>query len=408
MATVTKPIALDESFNTTENTSRNIADVLSEGIGDLISAVSRISGQTTYDELEKLNDVDISNVSNGQVIKYNSTTQKWENANESGGSGGGGILPHLIIHSDTGSTVTAVKGTKTITATETSAGIFECDVTEYGDWTVNGVVDGLAAHTTLPVTYVRIYEVNFIIGATVTPTNDVTLLLECAGIYDSEITTINELLADSTALTAVISSNNAIDYLVRSTTFASDVTADSTAMSYIGLNNYASDTLLGDSTWLNAICNSTYFESVLNVKVPTMTSNTTPSGECISSGNYSGSYPNYYAFDGNSSTFWNSQVGNLPHWIGYDFNSPTKIIVCKFQLSNALARTNYLQGWDGNSWVDINNIDNDTTENATYTLITNSDIAYSKYRIKLNSGNYPSDKVESVFREINFYGREDV
>lgn len=34
-----------------------------------------------------LTDVDLTNLSNGQILKYNSTTQKWENANESGGSG---------------------------------------------------------------------------------------------------------------------------------------------------------------------------------------------------------------------------------------------------------------------------------------------------------------------------------
>lgn len=34
-----------------------------------------------------LDDVDFSNLQNGQVPKYNSTTQKWENADESGGGG---------------------------------------------------------------------------------------------------------------------------------------------------------------------------------------------------------------------------------------------------------------------------------------------------------------------------------
>ena len=34
-----------------------------------------------------LDDVNFSNLQNGQVAKYNSTTQKWENANESGGGG---------------------------------------------------------------------------------------------------------------------------------------------------------------------------------------------------------------------------------------------------------------------------------------------------------------------------------
>lgn len=35
--------------------------------------------------LEDLTDVDIVNLSNGQILKYNATSQKWENADESGG-----------------------------------------------------------------------------------------------------------------------------------------------------------------------------------------------------------------------------------------------------------------------------------------------------------------------------------
>lgn len=35
-----------------------------------------------------LTDVDLSNLANGQILKYNATSQKWENANESGGGSG--------------------------------------------------------------------------------------------------------------------------------------------------------------------------------------------------------------------------------------------------------------------------------------------------------------------------------
>lgn len=41
-------------------------------------------GSSTFAGLE---DVNLSNLQNGQVPKYNSTTHKWENANESGGGG---------------------------------------------------------------------------------------------------------------------------------------------------------------------------------------------------------------------------------------------------------------------------------------------------------------------------------
>lgn len=41
-------------------------------------------GASNFADLE---DVDLSNLQDGQVPKYNATTGKWENANESGGSG---------------------------------------------------------------------------------------------------------------------------------------------------------------------------------------------------------------------------------------------------------------------------------------------------------------------------------
>lgn len=46
----------------------------------------------TNPALSDLTDTAISNPADGQVLKYNSTTEKWENGNESGGSGGHTIL----------------------------------------------------------------------------------------------------------------------------------------------------------------------------------------------------------------------------------------------------------------------------------------------------------------------------
>lgn len=40
MATVTKPVALNESLNTTDSTPKNIADVLKDKLGDIASAIS--------------------------------------------------------------------------------------------------------------------------------------------------------------------------------------------------------------------------------------------------------------------------------------------------------------------------------------------------------------------------------
>lgn len=46
---------------------------------------------TIPSDLDDLSDVTLSSPQNGQVLKYNTTTSKWENANESGGGGGATI-----------------------------------------------------------------------------------------------------------------------------------------------------------------------------------------------------------------------------------------------------------------------------------------------------------------------------
>lgn len=91
MAEITKPIALNESFNTTEGSPRNVADVLAQGIGDLVTVVSRISHQTTYDELSDLEDVNISAPTNGDVLTYDGS--KWVNGQVGGGSAEQMIAP---------------------------------------------------------------------------------------------------------------------------------------------------------------------------------------------------------------------------------------------------------------------------------------------------------------------------
>jgi hypothetical protein len=169
-------------------------------------------------------------------------------------------------------------------------------------------------------------------GSSVTPVNNVRNWLDSAKVFDKNYTTISQVLSDTTTLQTLISSNNANDYLVRSTSWVSDICGNSTAMSYIGLNNYSANTLLADSTWCTGICNSTYFESVLNVKIPTMTSNTTPSGNCSCSYVRSDRAA-YNAFDGETTpTYWISDGQGFPQWVQYTFPSNiSKIFKCEFR-----------------------------------------------------------------------------
>ena len=420
--------------------------------------------------LAGMTDVDIATVSNGQIIRYNSSTTMWENADETTG-----LLPHLIILSETGSTVTVSKtGIPTIYATETSTGHFECDVPSFGTYTIDAILGGDDAQVSLNVDAVKVYTVddshfhaditvtyptgatvscskagettmyatgspytftvhtsgtwtltcvkggitktttvsitssgqeesyNFTpTGSTITPTDDVETLCICGGVWDSTITSIADLLADSADLSTVIASNNAMDYLVRSTTFASSMTADSTAMSYIGLNNYASNTLLSDATWKNAIGNSTYFESVLNAKVPPMTSNNAPSGTCSASTEGIGQEA-YKAFDG-TTNFWNSTQANAPVWLQYEFANNTKVYFAEVQFTAyASSSTVKIQKSDS---TDIS--DSVIISGTTKTKIPVNGGDWKAYRMYV-SAQSKSSSYAGVCQMLQFYGRVDV
>ena len=245
-------------------------------------------------------------------------------------------------------------------------------------------------------------------GSTVTPTDDIQTLLNCANIWDKSYTTLTELLSDSTSLQAVISSNNAIDYLVRSTTWATDMCADSTAMSYIGLNNYASNTLLGDSTWCNAIWLSTYRESVLNVKVPVMTSNNTPSGLCACSQRYDASFDAYKAFDGNNTTAWGTGSGNPDNrTLSYTFPNVVKIYGMEL-LPYYINSNGFLKDFDlvdDNDNVIISKTVPNTADLQSY--LFNSPVESAKYQINTTSPNYNGNYDINIYT-VQFYGRADV
>lgn len=250
-------------------------------------------------------------------------------------------------------------------------------------------------------------------GRTVEPTDDIQIWLKCAGL-NKPYTTLSQVLADSTCLNALISDSNAVDYLVRSTTWASDVCGDSGAMSYIGLNNYASNTLLADSTWCNAICNSTYFESVLNVKVPTMTSNTTPSGEAYSNSEYTtySAYA-YKAFDGDDTSAWttaNNVVANS--YVAYDFERPVPMYVAKYVGPEVAGRMkNYkIQASIDRAFTSPVDLYSGACPNSAYyesgKLLLNNMSSYRYYRL-LIIDRYGST-TNLGLATLQFYGRADI
>lgn len=232
-----------------------------------------------------------------------------------------------------------------------------------------------------------------------------------AGGIDKDYTTLAEVLADTTTLSALISNHNAVDYLVTAKGLIDGIVADATAMSYIGLNNYCANTLLADEDWLTAIINSAYVDSVCNVKVPTMTSNTTPSGTCIGSSKYDSSdtYNYYKAFNGNTSQKWNSAGSGSTQYVGYVFTSPVEVKGINTNFTDGATTTTVITAKvcasnDGSSWVDVSDTFGGASSNNNVLAVVNTQgQKYTHYIMQQVSGT--KGMASSM---VQFYGRVDV
>lgn len=176
------------------------------------------------------------------------------------------------------------------------------------------------------------------------------------------------------------------------------------AMRYIGMNNYAADTLLVDSTWCAAICNSTYFERVLNVKVPVMTSDTTPSG--IASANsispYSGGIKYAYGvFDGNDGSYVPFYGSNK--YVQYTFPSEIKGACAILNIRNSFVGK--VKAYINNEWVDL-------TENITFSqLNTNIFIPFNQCTPLITTFRFnivTNAEENYLVNTLQFYGRKDI
>ena len=355
--------------------------------------------------LGDLTNVTLTTPSNGQVLTYDSANSIWVNATPASG----GLLPHLIVSAAPGETVTAVIGLTTITLTETSSGTYEANLPSYGTYTISDGIDS----TLIAVDTVKIYNVTLGTipdGSTVTPTDDVGIWQRCAGLAPT-YTTIAQILADSATLAALISDSNAMDYLVRSTTFAADICGDSGAMTDIGADNYAANTLIANLTWLTAIANSAYIESVMNVKVPTMTGPTTPSGEALSNSEFSANAAAWKSYDGDNETLWASARISGEVYNTYQWASPTKALVAKL-FPNAEGdlriKTVRIEGSNNNStWTSLaTDVYTSQADVSWHTYVLNNAAAYTYYKVSCPDA-FSTDLARG-FYTIQYYGRTDV
>ncbi len=408
----------------TANTSTNATDAtnaknLKKSDGTIVDADTITTKLSKVDTTDNLS-VELAkkiykpaSATDGQVLTYRNN--EWV----ADDSQGGGSQYVIIVKGEfyEGQTVTATKGTKSKSAIITS-GVTRIPVDEGGVWTLT--LSSGETWNTPNMIYYGEYEVALVPnGSTVTPTNDIQAWLKCANLNKS-YTTISQVLADTNTLSALISDNNASDYMVRSTTWASDVCSNESAMTYIGLNNYCANKLLDNSTWFEAICNAKdssgndLFEKVLNVKVPTLTGNTgSDGGEAICSDYYisTNRYP-WKAFDDSDSTSWCNAGGNTGY-IGYKF--PKKVCVNKLRLVSCDESGNNLHtikdfdvygSDDGTNWGTpiYSGTKTSSTKLSKQDFNINNNKSYLYYKVQAKS-TYSTTFV--TIGTVQFYGREE-
>lgn len=335
----------------------------------------------------------------------------WFECTTSASSGNGVALIVTTDASFAGSNITASNGEDTFTqqCPSTAPYVVKFEDIPTGTYTISGVTGGQTLTKTFVVSDYNFEFHDIPTGSTVTPVNVIQTWLHCANIWNKTYTTINQVLSDTSTLLALISSNNAADYMARSTNWASSVCANQTAMGYIGNNNYCANKLLANSTWLNAICNSTYFESVLKKKVPTMTSNTTPSGVVSASNQFDDNNDPWNVFSDNSKN-WYTAIGSLTGWIQYQFTSTIRVL--KLTLRNGEytpIKKATLQGSNnGSSWTNIQTITNtdlnvgENRPTTSYTITNNN--SYTYYRLNITEAEQIGLAAVGC-RRIQMYGR---
>lgn len=246
-------------------------------------------------------------------------------------------------------------------------------------------------------------------GGSMPELNNIQTWLRLGGVTGS-YATMQDILADTTALNKLMTSGGAVNYLVGCDDFITEICASSNGMSAIGASNYCANSLLSHNNWLDGIGNSTYMESVLNVKVPTMTGASTPSGTVSCSTAYSGTN-GWYAFDKNLSTQYISNSTGDDLYVQYMFTSKihaySAYVAVTSNVSTAVNMTYKIQGSNnGSSWTDI--IDNQTvsvinTSNTIKKHAMNKEYKYFRL-LKVSS----TSTIRFCVPEFNIYGRADV
>ena len=262
----------------------------------------------------------------------------------------------------------------------------------------------------------KIYTVAYTI-----PDNWQTLCSKAGITAPTDITT---LVADSSAMATIMSNEEAVKYLMGCTGDLMVAICNSEVAMAALVNNIAYDYAFAHPVWykfMTMIPTALAAMDSVAVTVPTMTSNTTPSGVASASSIYNTVSDAWCAFDRDVATPWSGAKGQnaVASWIGYTWGF--KIALYKIEASPAymsghrgdcLPSAFKIQGLDDNNeWVDVETFVGKTISNqsSAFTdvyILGNALKAYKGYRIYATGApTYGSGADSLLFGELQFYGK---
>lgn len=128
--------------------------------------------------------------------------------------------------------------------------------------------------------------------------------------------------------------------------------------------------------------------------IPTMTSNTTPSGIVETNVNILAGTSAYQAFDGIGTTYFHSAINNTVGWLSYEFEKKTIInkysLLCQLNYRDRAPKRWTFEGTnDGVSWDVLDSQSNQAvwTNNVKNVYTFNNEKSYKRYRININENN---------------------
>ena len=143
--------------------------------------------------------------------------------------------------------------------------------------------------------------------------------------------------------------------------------------------------------------------------VPTMTSNTTPSGNVIFSSESTSIDYAFNAFDNDDVTLW-SATTKTNAYIGYEFENPVRVSKIGLKPSNTSGYSRvknfiFQASNDGNTWIDLYTDMYDDSSNSLLKYYSfDNDNYYSYYRLYVIDNYAPYSNMYIRVDTLQFYG----